>query len=497
MTSRLGQIQPIDPEPTPTDFMEIGVPDDLPFSGGFGSQASELIDTSDVRVEQLREMYRKDGQVRSLYRVLSLPIRTLDPSFTPREGGSSDGEEEAEFVADAFQKPPLQGGMSSSFGRVLTGMTRALADGFSVFEKVWQITPEGQFTYRKFAPRDARTCRFLLDGHGGLLGVRQRTHWQGKYLDVEIPASKLLVYTCQHEENPWYGESMLLPAFYDYDTKTKLKYIANLAHQFHAVPGRVGSYPPGELNAKEKSGFRDALARFGFNTAMTKPSNYTVEEFGGQGSMPDFKAMLDYYDTQMAKSVLVQFMQLGTGSSTGSWSLSSDQSDLFTMALQAVADEMAEIFGLYAVPQLVDFNFGSNAYPDLTLGPLADATKEMMAEIFKEISDATTVNVTSEFLFELEAKVAAELGLEIDYDSIREEMRLRAEEERELAIAAQRALLEASQVAVGGSGGSEDDEEGDGAGNLPPGRGGPSVPASEVVALMEVLRQRARRRGRR
>lgn len=485
MTARIGPVDPQAIEPREIDFTEMGVIDDLPFSGGFGTQANELLDVSEVKVDDLRAMYRKDGQVRSLYRILSLPIRTLDPTFKPQEGDTSDGTEEAEFCHDVFTKPPGQGGMTSSFGRLLTGMTRALADGFAVFEKVWQISPDNQVVYRKFAPRDSRTCSFILDENGGLEAVRQRAHWQGKRIDKTIPASKLLVYTAQHEENPWYGESYLLPAFYDHDTKQKLKYIGNLAHQFHAVPGRIGSYPPGELNKDEKRSFRDALAKMGFNTAMTKPANYTVEPFGGTGAMPDFKGMLDYYDTQMAKSVLAQFIQLGTGSSTGSWSLSSDQSDLFTMALQAVADEMAEVIGFYAIPQLVDFNFRSGAYPAVQLGPLADATKQMMSGVFTEIADAASVNVTQEFMFELEAKVAEELGLEIDYDALREEMMLRAQEERELAMAAQRALLAGTQAAQDAPGGEEEEE------SAPPGQ---TVAAAEVVALMDVLRRRRRRR---
>jgi hypothetical protein len=253
------------------------------------------------------------------------------------------------------------------------------------------------------------------------------------------------------------------------------------------VPGRIGSYPQ-NAGKKEKDGFRKALARFGFNTAMAKPENFLVEEFGGKGQMPDFKGMYDYIDTQMAKSVLMQFIQLGTGSSTGSWSLSSDQSDLFTMSLQAVADEMAEVVSFYAVPQLIDYNFGSHAYPVTQLGPLADATKQVMGEVFKEIADAASVNVTAEFMFELEAKVAEELGLEIDYESLREEMKARAVEERELAMAAQRALLEASQAPQGGDGEEEGDEGSEG----PPGL---SVAASEVVSMMEQMRKRRGRRS--
>lgn len=472
--------------PSAADFMEFGVIGDLPFTGW--GRARELIDTSEVTVQDLRKMYRADGQVRSIYRILSLPIRTLNPVFTPRPGlEGGDGEEEAKFVSEVFTRPPAQGGMSSSFGRLLTGMTKALADGFAAFEKVWQITPDNKVTYRKFAPRDATSVKFKLDETGGLVALRQRVNWQGKYIDVDIPADKLLIYTAQHEENPWYGESYLLPAYFTWDTKKKLQYIANIAYQFHAVPGRIGTYP-GEIDPKQKDAFRKALAEFGFNTAMTKPLNYTVEEFGGKTQIPNFKEIFDYYDTQMAKSVLVQFIQLGTGSNTGSWSLSSDQSDLFTMALGAIADEMAETLALYAIPQLVDYNFTTSAYPDVTLGPLADETKTLMKEVFTEIVDATSVNATPEFLFELEARVAEELDLPIDYEKLRKLEEARREEQRSLEMAAQQAMMEMSQNPPQTD---EDDPESAGGNG-----GGQSVAASEILALDEALRRRrsARRR---
>lgn len=477
--------------PQAIDFTEVGVLDNLPFSGGFGTQANQLLDPREITVQDIQKMYRTDGHIRSLYRILALPIRTLDPVFTPSEGEGSDGEEEAAFVTAAFTKPPHQGGMTSSFGMVMRHMTKALMDGFAVFEKVWHVW-DGRVVYRKLAPRAAETVKFLLDESGGLEAVRQQVHWQGRYKDVVIPARKLLVYTAQHEENPWYGESYLLPAYYHWDVKTKLRFISNLAHQIHAVPGRLGTYPE-DATKPERTAFQRQLANFGFNTAMTMPERWKVEEFGGRGTMPDFKAMLDYEDTQAAKSVLAQFMQLGTGSNTGAWALSADQSDLFTMALQAVADEMAEIITFYAVPQLVDFNFGTFAYPVCSLGPLADATKQMMADVFKEIADAGSVNVTSEFLFELEAMVAEELGLQIDYAALREEMRARAEEERALSLMAQRALMGGLNRPAGPpsgdeSSGPEDDEPGAPAG---------SVAASEVIALMDVLAARRDRRGRR
>ncbi len=463
-------------DPAEIDFDEMGVPDQLPFSGGFGAQ--ELVDVKDITVQELTNMRRKDGQARAIHRVLTLPLRQAPLTFIPNDGEGSDGEAEAQFVEDAFTQPLHMGGMSTSIGQTFAHLGLALANGFSVFEKVWQVTPAGDITYRKFAPRAAETVKFNLDDNGGLESVRQRVHWQGEMLDVTIPAEKLLVYTAQAEENPWYGESYLLPAFYHYDKKHKLYYIAHLAAQFHAVPGRIGSYPA-QASTGEKTAFRKQLAKMGFNTAMTKPENWTVDEFGGQGGMPDFEKMINHHDSMMAKSVLAHFIQLGTGSQSGSWALSTDQSDFFTIALETILDEWAEMFTFFAIPQLVDHNFRTRAYPTASLGPLADSTKQVMEEVFKAVAVAGNTNVTPDFMFELEAKIAAELGLEIDYEALEEEFETDKELERQASEAALKALADSGGVASP----NPDDEDGEGD------SGGGGTPLSEVVALEKKIRK--------
>jgi hypothetical protein len=456
----------------------MGVPDQLPFSGGFGK--NELVDVKDITVQELTTMRRKDGQARAIHRVLTLPLRQAPMTFKPNDGEGSDGEEEAQFVEDAFTQPLHMGGMSTSIKQVFAHLGLALANGFSVFEKVWQVTPKGDVTYRKLAPRSADTIKFNLDENGGLDSVRQRVHWQGEMRDVTIPSDKVLVYTAQAEENPWYGESYLLPAFYHYDKKHKLYYIAHLAAQFHAVPGRIGSYPA-QATKPEKDAFRMQLAKMGFNTAMTKPENWIVDEFGGQGGMPDFEKMINHHDGMMAKSVLAHFIQLGTGSTSGSWALSEDQTDFFTIALETILAEWAEMFTFYAIPQLVDHNFRSRAYPEMQLGPMSDGTKQVMEEVFKAIAVAGTTNVTKDFMFELEAKIAGELGLEIDYEALQEEF----EKEKELEQQASEAALKA--LASGGVASpnqdqqaNQQDDQGDSGGS-----GGNQAQLADVMALAD------------
>lgn len=433
---------------------EIGVPGQYPFSGD-----RELINVREIDLARLEEMRNVDGQARALLRVLTLPLRRARMVVTPQEESedSEDGSPEAEFVETVLTKPYHQGGMKYSMVQTIAFLGLALVDGFAVFEKVWRLV-DGQVLLKKLAPRAAETCTFILDRNGGLEYVRQRVTWQGESKDVKIPAEKLLVWTCQHEENPWYGRGVMLPAYYHYDKKHRIYYAMHLAAQFYAVPGRLGKVPANWTEA-EKMKFHSKISNLGMQAAITIEEGTEVEEFGGKGGMPDYIPMVDHHDSMMAKSILAQFLQLGTGTDTGSWALSTDQTDLFLVTLESILDEWANIFNMYVIPQLVDWNFGTGAYPTISFEPLNDRERVVIREMFQAVFSGQGVsNLTPDFLFNLEREAAEALGLEVDYDQLEEQLRTRQEMQMESEKAAIAEFKERQRnpggVQDGGAGGS-------------------------------------------
>ena len=454
---------------------ELGVRGQLPFSSTYNEH--ELILTRDIDLDRLEEMRDRDGQARALLRVLTLPLRRATVAVTPQpafgqeeadlSADSTPGEEEAALVETVLTQPYHKGGMKHSLVEVLAHLGLGLAEGYVIFEKVWRLV-DGKVLLKKLAPRSAPTCRFVLDEQGGLESVHQRVTWQGESLDVYIPAEKLLVWTCQAEENPWYGKGVLTPAFYHYDKKHKLYYCAHLASQFYAVPGRKGRVPESWTD-KQVQQFHSQIANLGMTSAVTlKGMEADVEEFGGTGGMPNYIPMIDHHDAMMAKSILAQFLQLATGTGSGSWALSEDQTDLFMVSLETILQEWADMFNMYLIPQLIDWNFGSAAYPMMSFEPIGDREKTVLREVFQTVFSGGN-GLTEDFMFSLEERVAEDLALEVDYEALEEE-RERRKELQDKADNAAIAEMEARakmanepQVGVNNGGG-------------PPGQGGGGPP---------------------
>lgn len=436
---------PADVQPRPTPDQELGVTLDLPF----GTFNGELFNPAEVDVPDMLAridlMLRTDGHFRALARLLSLPFRQAKWSIQPAE----DGDEEADFITQMLTLPPNQGGMSTTFDYVRALAARAFWQGFAVWEQVYSyadVPGHGmKLVLRKLAPRDASTVRFKADEHGGFDGVVQRaSDGRNGMKTVHIPKEKVLFFTVDKEEHPFYGRSMFEPALYHFDKKHKLYYIAHIAAQISAIPARVAHQEGGGqgLSPTERNQLQTALASFGFNTAMIAPKGIKLEPFGGQGDsgLADILAVINHHNTQASQSILGHFIDLGQQGETsvGSYALSSDSSDLFLMCSQANLDSFAETINIHLIPKFIDWNFGTKKYPTLVFEPLADETKAAMMEVFKTLATAASTQTSPDFIWELEKRVADQLGLAIDYDA------LDAEREKALSIEADVAAALAS-----------------------------------------------------
>jgi hypothetical protein len=101
---------------------------------------------------------------------------------------------------------------------------------------------------------------------------------------------------------------------------------------------------------------------------VTEPPGVTLRfETIGNPNGGTILDIMKYYNLQMLQTVLADFIWLGAGE-TGSWSLGSDKSLLFIMALNGVLDAFADTFNATVGKQLFRYNnFGTlKDYPRLT-----------------------------------------------------------------------------------------------------------------------------------
>ncbi len=443
--------------PKPTADIEVGVAAHLPFATPY-KDAWEVLRDDAVTVKQLTAMRNSDGQARALYRLITLPIRAAlkTATFVPEEYVDG-GEEEAAFIEQMLTMPASAGGMSVPFNRVIAQMLLALFDGFSAFELVYWSPSDGplkgKWTLKKVAHRPSETLTFLLDDRSEYAGLRQRTMYQGRTIDVFIPPEHSIYYAANEEERPFYGHSYFHEAFYHWDKKYKLYAICHIAAQRAAVGTRVGKLPANP-SKEDRDKFVAALAKLGIAQSMTMPNDYDVDSLKESVGF-DFLAYINHHNSQMSKSILAGFFdkEQGGGDAGKLVDFGTQSDSLFLTMLQTIMGEIEDVINQKIIPRFIDWNFNSKKYPKFQFGSLSEEQKAVFMDLFKTLAvGGQSITIRPEFLHEMEKQAAEELGLELDWETIEQRM-----EEEEALAAEQEAMMFEQQMAgpqVGGAPGA-------------------------------------------
>lgn len=243
----------------------------------------------------------------------------------------------------------------------------------------------------------------------------------------------VFVHNCQPEENAMYGVSMFESAWYNYDTKSKLYYVAHVAAQMAAVPGRIGTYPMG-ASPSQVNAFKKALSEFAFNTSLTVPQGWNVSPFSSAGQF-NFLEYINHHSQQQAKSVLLQFADSDQRLAVIENGGADASADFFLQALESIMDDIAEVWSIHLMPKYIDWNFGSGKYPIWRFGRISDSARDTIKEVFTSIVTSSVLNCTPEFMRQSEEKLAKRLGYDIDYTAVREREEQAAEQQAQLAEA--------------------------------------------------------------
>ena len=121
-----------------------------------------------------------------------------------------------------------------------------------------------------------------------------------------------------------------------------------------------------------------------------------------------------------SKSVLAQFLDLGLGTDSGSFSLSESHFNIFVDQIVRNMNEMIEVYNADLIPKMIDYNFSSKKYPRLEYAPLNKLALQMLQNIFSRIATARFMNLNPEMFKAIEQQMSDMMGLGIDFSEIEE-----------------------------------------------------------------------------
>lgn len=351
-------------------------------------ETPELLWPNSIRTYD--RMRRQDAQIRAILWAITLPLRR--PIWSVDQAGSTP--EITAQVAEDLDLPvlgqeraphPRRGGRFSWDDHLRLALL-SLAYGHMCFEQVYEIRDDGLAHLRKLAPRFPATIwQINVAPDGGLIGIEQyapTTNAGGALQNtngsIAIPVDRLVFYVIDREGGAWQGNSVLRPAYKHWLLKDRLMRTQSQAIERNGMGVPVIEAQEGASPAQMAE--YQALAsayRSGEKSGGALPHGARLRLVGVEGSLPDALPAIEMHDTAIARSVLAQFLQLGTGGSSGNRALGGVFVDFFTAALDSLSGQIADTVTQHVVEDLVDLNWGTGAPAPRVVARPVDAESDL------------------------------------------------------------------------------------------------------------------------
>jgi len=330
-------------------------------------------------------MRRTDAQVAAVLGATALPILSAERVVGRPEGDDEEAEKITDEHLDFAQQQCFE---RIDFDEVLQHITTAFWAGFAWFEKVYEVVDQ-QLMLSRVAPRMATTLwRWETGETGDLVGITQRVRIAGTTKDIFVPRNKLALFTVGKEAGDWGGRSILRPAFKSWSIKDVLYKLEAIRFERYAVGVPVITLPEPyteEMMEMAKSITKNWKGASQSYVVMIGEMKVDIVSVGAGGAM-DLQPAIRHHNEEIAKSVLAQFIDLGT-SQSGSRALGTSMMEFFYDAIEGHAKAFASQWNREVLWPTMDLNFSDKPRPVLRFEDLGSVSLDMLGNSLAQLKD--------------------------------------------------------------------------------------------------------------
>lgn len=331
-------------------------------------------------IEVYDHMRRSDSSIQAMLKVVKHPL--LAATYDIEE--ASD-EEFDQYVARHVRNELFN--RNVKWSKFLRDALGKCDFGFSTFEKTYELTTfEGQarIGIKELGWRKQWSIlRWSMSNDEP--GVTQEL-LSGP---VDIPQAKLLTFVNDQEGDNYQGISMLRYVYKLWDFKKAVENLMMVDMMRSTGFPIVEEFDENDRQNHDKMvnilrNFRASERQY-----MLYPTGkFKVDWMKITPNTENFIKVLEHIQREIDKSILAQFLDLGSGSrASGSRALSEDHSQLFEKALEAVINEVVDEINTNLIQQLCDLNWGKlpNGYPKLVYSNIGDKNLTELGDVINKI----------------------------------------------------------------------------------------------------------------
>lgn len=365
-----------------------------------------------------REMADNDPTIGSMLFAIEKVITRLEWRVDPYSDNSKDGEinEQDKEVADFVES--CLNDMSDSWDQTLSQMLSMLIFGFSYHEIVYKKRGgdvndptkrskhnDGKIGWRKLPIRAQETLfRWEIDEDGGIQAMIQVDPSTGGI--NTIPIEKALLFRTTTQKNNPEGRSLLRNAYRPWYFKRRIEEIEAIGIERDLAGLPVAYVPPEFLSSGATAEQASVLASIQnivtsikrneqegivmpamYDDAGHKMFDLQLLSSGGSRQF-DTDKVIQRYDQRMSMSILSDFILLGSDR-VGSYALGASKMDLWSMSVDSIAKNIAEVMNQYAIPRLLRLNgMDTSRSPFLTYGEVSHVDLTEISDFVTKLSQA-------------------------------------------------------------------------------------------------------------
>lgn len=356
-------------------------------------------------IKVYREMERNDDTVGAILFAIKMLIRHA--TWTVEPGGrSAKDREAAEFAASCMYD------MQTTWTDTISEILSFLPYGWSFHEIVYKRRlgrsknramssrySDGLIGWQKLPIRSQDTLyKWEYDDKDNLTGMTQMP--PPDYGLLTIPMRKAMLFRTESAKDNPEGRSILRNAYRSWYFKRRIQEIEAIGIERDLAGLPVITGPEGfdlwDEDDPEAVNIYAALVKMVKNIRRNEfegvvlNEGYKIELLSTGGTRQfDTNAIINRYDTKIAMTVMADFIMLGH-QKVGSFALSSDKTELFSVAIGAFLDVICETFNNQGIPALIDINGshfeGMTDYPKLTHGDIEDVDITKLAAFIKDLT---------------------------------------------------------------------------------------------------------------
>ncbi len=351
-----------------------------------------------------REMTDNDDTVGAIMFAIKMLIRHVSWSVEPC-GDSPKDKEAAEFIESCMYD------MQCTWTDTISEILSFLAYGWSFHEIVYKRRmgktrnrrtnskySDSLIGWQKLPVRSQDTLyQWEYDSKDNLMGMTQMP--PPDFGLFTIPIQKALLFRTESAKDNPEGRSILRNAYRPWYFKRRIQEIEAIGIErdlaglpvFHAKE----DIDIWDADDPEMVRLHSSLLRMVRNIrrdeyeGLVLPYGYEFELVSTGGTRQfDTNAIINRYDTKIAQTVLADFIMLGH-EKVGSFALSSDKTELFSVAISSFLDIICETFNSQGIPSLIDVNGshfeGITDYPEMRHGDIEEKDIQKVGQYIKDM----------------------------------------------------------------------------------------------------------------